>query len=81
MMGIFLIMLILLNVMLRRIILKPVIRIAAQADEISMGNMQVTEFDESGKDELSTLAVSFNRMRRSLQKAMRMLEDKNQKFH
>ena len=79
--AIFLIMLILLNVMLRRIILKPVIRIAAQADEISMGNMQVTEFDESGKDELSTLAVSFNRMRRSLQKAMRMLEDKNQKFH
>ena len=40
-----------------------------------MGNMNVTEFDESGKDELTTLASSFNRMRRSLLKAMRMLED------
>jgi methyl-accepting chemotaxis protein len=79
--AIFLTMIILLNVMLRRIILKPVIQIAAQANDISMGNMQATEFNESGKDELSTLAVSFNRMRRSLQKAMRMLEDKNQKLN
>ena len=46
-----------------------------------MGNMQITEFDETGKDELSILAASFNRMRRGLQKAMRMLEDNNQKFH
>jgi HAMP domain-containing protein len=79
--GIFLIMIILLNVMLRRIILKPVVEIANTANTISMGNMQVTEFDESGKDELSTLAVSFNRMRRSLQKAMHMLEDKHQNYH
>lgn len=74
--GIFLTMIILLNIMLRRIIIKPVILIANQANEISMGNMQVAEFNESGKDELSTLAASFNRMRRSLQKAMRMLDDK-----
>ena len=78
--SIFLAMIILLNLMLRRIILRPVIQIARQADEISLGNMQVTEFKEDGKDELSMLATSFNRMRRSLQKAMRMLEDKNQKF-
>ncbi|MBI1425072.1 MAG: DUF3365 domain-containing protein [Gammaproteobacteria bacterium] len=79
--SIFLLMIILLNIMLRSIILKPIVRIAAVADEVSMGNMQVTEFDASGKDELSTLASSFNRMRRSLQKAMRMLEDSQQKFH
>jgi HAMP domain-containing protein len=73
--AIFLTMIILLNIMLRRIIIKPVIRIATQANKISMGNMQASEFDESGKDELSTLAASFNRMRRSLQKAMSMLEE------
>jgi HAMP domain-containing protein len=78
---IFLTMIILLNVMLRRIILKPVIEIATQANEISLGNMQVNEFDENGKDELTTLAASFNRMRRSLQKAMRMLEDHDQKHY
>lgn len=78
--GIFLIMIFLLNLMLRRIILRPIIKIARQADALSLGDMQVTEFKEDGKDELSGLATSFNRMRRSLQKAMRMLEDNNQKF-
>lgn len=79
--GIFLTMIILLNIMLRRIIIRPVIQIAHQANEISMGNMQVAEFNESGKDELSTLAASFNRMRRSLQKAMRMIEGKSPNTH
>lgn len=79
--GIFLTMIILLNLMLRKIIIKPVIQIANQANEISMGNMQVAEFNETGKDELSTLAASFNRMRRSLQKAMRMLEGKSPNTH
>ncbi len=81
MIGIFLTMLILLNIMLNRIIIKPITMMAAQADEISMGKMQSPEFNESGKDELSTLAASFNRMRRSLHKAMRMLEDKGPRIH
>jgi len=44
-------------------------------DEISMGKMDSPEFKESGKDEISTLGASFNRMRRSLDRAMSMLED------
>lgn len=74
--GIFVLMIVLLNVMLRRIIIKPIIMMAKQANEISMGNMSSAEFTETSKDELSILGASFNRMRRSLQKAMRMLEEK-----
>ncbi len=77
MIGIFVFMIIALNILLRRIIIKPIIRMAKQADEISMGQMTSPEFNEAGNDELSTLGTSFNRMRRSLQKAIRMLEDKS----
>jgi len=77
MIAIFIFMIIALNILLRRIIIQPIIRMAKQANEISMGQMASPEFRESGKDELSTLGMSFNRMRRSLQKAIRMLEDKH----
>jgi methyl-accepting chemotaxis protein len=79
--GIFALMIVLLNIMLRRIIIKPIIMMAKQANEISMGNMSSAEFTESSKDELSILGASFNRMRRSLQKAMRMLEEKGPRPH
>ena len=79
--GIFLIMIILLNFMLHRIIIKPIIQMSKQANEISMGKMSSPEFDENGKDELSILGASFNRMRRSLHKAMRMLEEKGPQLH
>jgi protein-histidine pros-kinase len=35
----------------------------------------VPAFNDTGKDEISDLSKSFNRMRRSLEKAMKMLED------
>lgn len=78
---IFVLMIVLLNIMLSRLILKPIIQMARQANDVSMGNMSSAEFPESGKDELSILAASFNRMRRSLHKAMRMLEEKGPRVH
>jgi HAMP domain-containing protein len=35
--------------------------------------MEAPEFEVSGKDEISDLNRSFNRMRRSLEKAMKLL--------
>lgn len=72
--GIFVFVLLALNLLLRRIIIKPITTMARHADEISLGQMTMEEFNESGKDELSSLGASFNRLRRSLHKAMRMLE-------
>ena len=63
------------NLMLRRIILRPVNTMAEIADEISKGKLDVPEFDTSGKDEIAALSRSFNRMRVSLEKAMKMLSD------
>ncbi len=44
------------------------------ADDISTGNFDVPEFAEGRKDEVGRLSVSFNRMRRSLEQALKMME-------
>jgi protein-histidine pros-kinase len=63
-----------LNVMLTRIIVRPVARMSAAADQVSVGNFEVPEFVETGKDEIAQLGRAFNRMRRSLHTAMKMIE-------
>jgi protein-histidine pros-kinase len=45
------------------------------SDEVSTGHDDVPEFSDRGRDEISDLNKSFNRMRRSLEKAMKMLEE------
>ena len=72
---VFAIMLVLLNLMLHLFIIKPVRRVSALADEVSLGNMDVPEFDADGKDEIGSLSRSFNRMRRSLTAALHLLEE------
>lgn len=65
----------LINLMLRRMILQPVNAMAEIADKVSKGKLDVPEFDTGGEDEISALSQSFNRMRVSLEKAMKMLGD------
>jgi HAMP domain-containing protein len=66
--------LIVLNLALSFTVIRPVSRFAASADEISKGNLDVPELPVKGKDEIAVLAGAFNRMHRSLVKAMKMLE-------
>ena len=72
--GVFAAIWLVLNVFLHLIIIKRVNKIAAKAEEISKGDMDVTEFDQTGKDELSSLGHSFNLMYRSLSSAMKLLD-------
>jgi protein-histidine pros-kinase len=72
--AVFVLAFVVLNVMLTRIIVRPVARMSAAADQVSVGNFQVPEFAEGGRDEISQLGRAFNRMRRSLQTAMKMIE-------
>lgn len=72
--AVFAVIIVILNLMLRAIVISPVTRMSRIADEVSKGNMEAPEFAERGRDEISVLAASFNRMRRSLEKAMKMLE-------
>ena len=63
-----------LNLALSVLIIRPIIRMARAADQVSTGNMEVPEFAPKGRDEIAVLATSFNRLRRSLEKAMHLLE-------
>jgi HAMP domain-containing protein len=60
--------------LLHFVIIRPIRRISALAMEVSTGRTDAPEFTERGHDEIASLAASFNRMRRSLASAMRMLE-------
>jgi protein-histidine pros-kinase len=46
------------------------------AERMSTGDLEIEEFDDSGRDEVSMLARSFNRMRRSLEKAISLIDQK-----
>ncbi len=73
--AVFVVIIIIINIMLRYIVIGPVTEMSRIADQVSKGNMNAAEFSERGKDEIGVLAASFNRMRRSLEKAMIMLEE------
>ena len=72
--GVFVALFIILNVMMSVLIVRPITRMSKAADEISTGNMEIPEFSESGGDEVALLRKSFNRMRRSLEKAIELIE-------
>lgn len=72
--GVFAMIFIALNVMLRTIVVTPITRMAALADEVSKGNLQAADFATAGKDEVAMLGTAFTRMRRSLEKALKMLQ-------
>jgi HAMP domain-containing protein len=63
-----------LNLMLWRMVIHPVVRLSKIADEVSLGNLEAPEFSTRSRDEIGTLSQSFDRMRKSLVQAMRMLE-------
>jgi HAMP domain-containing protein len=71
---VFAVTLVLLNLLLHILIVQPVRRISAAASEVSLGNLDIPEYQPKGRDEIASLAQSFNRMRRSLVNAMQMLE-------
>jgi protein-histidine pros-kinase len=72
--GIFLVLLVLLNILLNRYVISPVNRMAKIAEAYSMGETSIPEFEYAGSDEVASLSRSFNRMRRSLDLAMKYLD-------
>lgn len=71
---VFVIVFVVLNLMLSLLIIQPIRRMSLVADKVSNGDFSAAELPESGKDEITVLASSFNRMRRSLEKAMQMID-------
>jgi protein-histidine pros-kinase len=73
--GVFLITLALLNAVLFLTVIRPIRQLSAAADRISLGKLEdCPELQVKGSDEVSMLAASFNRLRRSLVTALGMIE-------
>jgi protein-histidine pros-kinase len=73
MLTIFVATFLVINLLLDRMIVRPITQIARTADEISVGNLHLPEIKPESKDEIGTLIVAFNRLRRSTEEAIRML--------
>lgn len=72
--SIFAVIIIVLNILLGRYVINPVARMAEHVDKVSMGSEDLPELKVSGQDEIATLGRSFNRMQRSLDNAVQMLD-------
>lgn len=72
--GVFAVLFIILNIMLSFLIVRPITRLSNAAEKISTGDTDVGELPDKGKDEVALLARAFNRMRRSLDKAIALID-------
>ncbi len=72
--GVFLLIFVLVNILLHYIVVQPVRMMSKIANDVSMGVPGVPDYVKSGNDEIASLSASFNRMRRSLENAMHMLD-------
>ncbi len=72
--AVFLAVFVVLNLMLDRMIVRPVAEMARQADAVSIGNFSIPEFAPKTKDEIGVLGIAFNRMRRSTEEAIKLLK-------
>ncbi len=67
-------MLVVLDALLVVTVIWPVSKLSRMADEISQGKLDIEDLPVKGRDEISVLVASFNRMQRSLSRALNMLE-------
>lgn len=71
---VFVVLLAVVNLVMYALVVRPVRRMAQIADQLSVGDNSAAEFPASGGAEIAALGRAFNRMRRSLDKALRILE-------
>jgi HAMP domain-containing protein len=72
---VFAIIFVVLNLMLWYTVIRPVTQLSRLADQVSQGeNMEAPDFEVRSGDEIGVLTRSFNRMKKSLVQAMKMLE-------
>lgn len=72
--AVFVAVVLLVNLLLRLTVIGPIQKMSQTANAVSQGKSDAPEFATRGRDEIAVLAASFNRMRRSLDRAMAMLD-------
>jgi HAMP domain-containing protein len=73
--GLFLFLFVVGNILMTTLVVRPVLKLSAIADQVSKGHMDAPEFPAKGGDEISELGLSFNRLRISLKKAISALRE------
>ena len=73
--GVFFATLAAVDLLLVFIVVRPVQKLAANADRLSKGDLDTPQLSIHGKDEISKLTASFNRMDVSLRKALSMIAE------
>ena len=73
--GTFLIVVFLLNFLLKRTVIQRIQKIAKTAQAVSRGDMKA-DFEEDSQDEIGILVIAFNRMKSSVQVAMKLLNQR-----
>lgn len=69
-----------LNLMLHFVVIRPIGKMARLADEVSLGRLDAGEFEATRKkDEIGTLARSLGRMKKSVKRALEMLESDDER--
>ena len=71
---VFAVLFVALNMMLTLLIVQPITQLSMAADQISRGKLDIAELPTKGTDEVSQLGQAFNRMRRSLEKAIALID-------
>jgi HAMP domain-containing protein len=70
--AIFALVIFIINFLLKRAVIQRIIRIAKVAQQVSKGEMSA-DFEQSSNDEIGSLTIAFNRMKSSLEIAMKLL--------
>ncbi len=73
---IFAVFIITINVLLNQTVIQPIKKMSHLAKEVSTGKIS-DDFEQTFNDEIGTLAASFNRMKSSLEIAMKMLNSQS----
>jgi HAMP domain-containing protein len=73
--SIFLTTIVLIDMGMYFIVIRPLRRVSTSADLISTGDIDQPQLPVKGKDEIAHVTTSFNRMHTSLKKAMEMLNE------
>ena len=73
--AIFLLTIVLIDIAMYMIVIRPLRRVSRNADVISKGEIDLPQLPVKGKDEIAEVTASFNRMHTSLIKAFEMLNE------
>ena len=71
--GVLITIAVVLNLLLWWMFIRPVTRISALADRVSLGDLEATDLNVRSGDEIQTLAESLARMRKSMVQALQLL--------